>query len=321
MRANIRDWRLKIVFVAALIASSESAAQIGGTAGAFTRMGFSARGISMGNALTAMRYGDIQTYYNPALAPFAQEHTAAASFGLLSLDRHINFLSYTQGAPPTAGLSVGIINAGVRNIDGRDNDGEHTQDHSTSENQFFLSFANRFDERISLGVTIKLYYYKLFDQVSSTTVGFDAGALILLTEEVTLGFAVQDIGSKYKWDTTPIYGQSGTQTSDKFPTLYRAGVTYKLPESYGIISFDLETSSEKTAVVRIGSEIQIHEYVAVRGGIDRWNLSDNTTGTKPSLGFGLHKSFDDWTPAVDYAYVFEPFSPSGIHIITLSVRF
>lgn len=320
-KSEVGSWRLEVMLALITILVSSASAQIGGTAGTFARMGFNARGISMGNALTAMRYGDIQTYYNPALAPFAEAHTAAVSFGLLSMDRYINFLSYTQNAPPTAGLSVGIINAGVRSIDGRDNDGFHTEDYSTSKNQFYISFANRFDERVSLGVSVKIYYYSLFEDVSSTTVGFDAGIAFLATEEITLGFIVQDIGSKYRWDTSPIYGQDGTTTIDRFPTLYRAGITYKLPDSYGTVSLDYENSSEKTTVVRIGSEVFIHEYVALRGGIDRWNLKDNTTGAKPTLGFGLTKPFDDWVPKLDYAYVFEPFAPSDMHIITLSVRF
>lgn len=320
VKLRIAYYGLRIALLASMLCSA-SFAQIGGTAGAFARMGYNARGMAMGNALTAMRHGAITTYYNPALAPFAEKQTASASVGFLSLDRHINFLNYSQNAPPTAGFSIGLINAGVSRIDGRDNDGIHTEDYSTSENQFHLSFANKFDQRVSLGVTVKLYYFKLLDQVSSTTVGFDFGALISATDELSLGIAVQDIGSKYKWDTTPIYGQSGTNTSDKFPTLYRGGLSYKLPESYGVVSLDVEGSSEKTFVVRMGTEIQIHEFVAIRGGLDRWNLNDNTIGTKPSLGFGLRKPFDDWTPTLDYAFVFEPFTPEGMHIITLSVQF
>jgi hypothetical protein len=320
-KSEVRSKKLGVILALITIFTSPLLAQIGGTAGTFARMGFNARGMSMGNALTAMQYGEIQTHYNPALAPFAEAHTATVSFSLLSLDRYLNFLSYTQNAPPTAGFSVGIINAGVRHIDGRDNDGFHTEEFSTSENQFYLSFANRFDERVSLGVTVKLYYYKLFEEVSSTTVGFDAGIVVLATDDITVGFTVQDIASKYKWDTSPIYGQNGATTTEKFPTLFRGGITYKLPESYGVVSLDFENSSEKTFILRLGGEFFVHEFVSLRGGIDRWNLKDNTAGAKPSLGFGLTKPFGDWIPKLDYAYVFEPFAPSDMHIITLSVRF
>jgi len=304
-----------------MIFSCGGIAQIGGIPGAFARMGFNARGISMGNASTALRYGDIQTYYNPALASFAKDHTVAASFGVLSLDRSLNFLSYTHEAPPTAGFSLGIINAGVRRIDGRDNDGFHTESYSTSENQFYLSFANRFDERVSAGLTVKLYYYKLFEDVSSTTVGFDAGIVIMAADDISIGLAVQDIGSKYRWDTSPIYGVNGTTTTEKFPTLYRAGIAYDLPETYGVVSLDVEISSAKTTIVRLGAEMFVHEFVSLRGGIDRWNLNDNTAGLKPALGFGLTKPFDDWIPKLDYAFVFEPFAPGDMHLITFSVRF
>ena len=38
-----------------------------GLAGAPMRMGFGARGMAMGNAMTAVTSGDVQSYYNPAL--------------------------------------------------------------------------------------------------------------------------------------------------------------------------------------------------------------------------------------------------------------
>lgn len=314
-------FRIQILFAMALMVWSTGWAQIGGQAGAFARMGYHARGMAMGNAFTALNGGEIHTHYNPALASFAGARTLSASFGILSLDRRLNFLDFVLPAPPTAGLSVGLINAGVSRIDGRDSDGMRTEEYSTSENQFFLSFANRFDKRVSLGVTVKLYYHKLFDQVSSTTVGFDAGALVTITDELTLGVAVQDIGSKYKWDTAPIYGRSGTQTTDRFPTLYRIGAAYKLPESYGVVSLDIERSSVQSTFVRMGTEIRVHEHVVLRGGIDRWDLENRTAGVKPSLGFGLRWPLDGWIPIWDYAYLFEQFSPSGIHVISLTVQF
>jgi len=71
-------------------------AQIGGTAGAYSRMGFGARGMAMGNALTAVTSGDAISYYNPATIPLAEYRNASASFGILSFDRRLNFLGFTQ---------------------------------------------------------------------------------------------------------------------------------------------------------------------------------------------------------------------------------
>lgn len=296
-------------------------AQNAGSAGAFARLGYGARGMGMGNALTAVGYGDISTYYNPALSPYTQLRTASATFGILSLDRYLNFLNYTMALPPHAGFSVGIINSGVRNIDGRDNDGYHTEDYSTTENQAYLSFANSVDEHVSIGVTIKLYYSKLFDKLTSTTVGFDAGTYIQLTDELSLGAVIQDLNSKYKWDTKSLYSQNGKQTEDKFPNLRRVALAYKLPGNNGIIDAEFENSSEKTNILRIGVEYILTENFVVRGGADRFELGDNTTGVKPSFGFTAKNSFNGWTPAVTYAFVVEGYAPHGMHIITLSGTF
>ncbi len=308
---------LKQLFCIFALATS-AVAQNAGTAGVFARMGYGARGMGMGNALTAVPSGELNTYYNPALSPFSLQHNVQATFGILSFDRSLNFLSYTQPLAPSAGVSFGIINAGVHNIDGRDNDGYHTDDYSTSENQFYLSFANRVDRRVSIGVTIKLYYAKLFDKVTSTTVGFDVGGLVSLTDDLSLGIAVQDIGSKYKWDSKSLYGENGRQIEDKFPMLRRIAFSYRLPGTLGVVDAEFENSSEKTNILRIGAEYAMAENFSLRAGADRWELSDNATGVKPSFGFTVKNSFNGWTPVVSYAFVVEGFAPHGMHVITVA---
>jgi hypothetical protein len=309
----------RLIIILALltgIALSAASAQDAGRAGAFARLGFGARGIGMGNAMTAVTTGEVSTYYNPAVSAFSQERYAEATFSILSLDRSLNFLSYTQAIKPTAGISAGLINAGVKNIDGRDADGIHTDDYSTFENQFYLAFSNRLEDHLSLGVAIKLYYSKLFDQVKSTTVGFDIGACAKITPELSLGLVVQDINSKYKWDTKSVYGEQGHQTEDPFPTLRRIGLAYAIPS--GVLSLEFENSSEKTNMVRLGAEYTLMEYFTLRTGVDRWDLGDEATGSKLSFGFTVRKPLPTWTPAISYGFVVEPFAPQGMHLITLS---
>ena len=297
-------------------------AQDAWTAGAFARMGFGARGMGMGNTLSAVTTGDISTYYNPALGAFSEQRVASATFGILSLDRSLNFLSYTQSIPPTAGISIGLINAGVHNIDGRDADGVHTDDYSTFENQFFLAFSNRVDPNVSLGAAIKLYYSKLFDQVKSTTVGFDIGAAVQFTGQLSGSVALQDINSKYKWDTKQIYAASDARTTeDKFPNLRRLGLAYSLPSHTGVLTAECENSSQGTTIIRFGAEYTLVENFTVRGGLDRLDFSDDATGAKPTFGFSVKNSFNGWMPEVNYAFVIESFARHGMHIITLSALF
>ncbi len=295
-------------------------AQLAGTSGAFARLGFGARGMGMGNALTAVIDGDVTSFYNPAVTPFLTDRVAAVSYGLLSLDRSLNTLSYSQAIKPTAGFSVGIINSGVSNIDGRDADGFQTGALFTSENQFSFSFANRMSKVISLGIALKIYYYRLYENVSSTDLGIDAGGIARLSDNLTLGIAVQDIGSKYKWDTSNLYGDQGNSTIEPFPLLRKIGLSYAFDDNAGLISLDFENSNENTNIIRMGGELPLSEFFTIRAGLDHWDLQDPAQAA-PTFGFTVRTSSAKLTPVINYAYVIEPYGLFGMHILSLSTRF
>ena len=315
-----------LLLTIAVVATSSS--QIGGWTGAYSRLGFGARGMGMANAMTAVSAGDIQGYYNPAVLSYGEYRNIAASFGILSLDRRLNFLSYAQPLAPNAGLAIAIINSGVSEIDGRDSDGEPTGPLQTSENQVMLSFSNRFKAAFSAGINLKFLYHHLYTDVTSVTVGVDFGVFVPVGNNVSLGASVRDINSKYKWDTSKLYGQSGSTTDDDFPLLYALGAAYRLPDSLGTLAIDVETSNQSTLIGRAGLEVHLLPEVTLRGGVDRIDLREKGNGIRPALGFSLTPQLGDNVPLIDpdavgfhYTYIIEPFSSSGIHMISLSVVF
>lgn len=309
-----------VLLAACLLVTTNAPGQTAGRAGAFARMGFGARGIGMGNAMTAVTTGEVASYYNPAVPAFAPVRHAGASFGLLSLDRSLNTVSFTQAIPPTGGLSVGLINAGVGDIDGRDSDGEQTETYSTYENQAYLSFSNRIAEQVSVGVTMKLYHSKLFEGVTTTTVGFDAGILVRASDELSIGVLAQDIGSKYKWNTKDV-NSSGKETEDKFPLLKRLGLAYVFGGQGIVAAVDVEHAAGGPVVFRGGVEYAAVEHFTLRAGADRIEGGDDATGVKPAFGFTLARELDGWLPSLSYAYTHEGFAPRGYHMITLSAIF
>jgi hypothetical protein len=321
-----KDFRNILVFVLLVsnicvttYAQLQSSASSDNLPGAPMWMGFGARGIAMGNAMTAVINGDIQAYYNPAALPFESAPTAVAAYSVLSLDRRLNYLSYTQSLKPNAGISLSIINAGVGDIDGRDDDGVHTQTYSTSENSIMFSFGLQPVPKFSFGITLKVLYYNFVEGTKSTTAALDIGMLYLLTEEFTLGAVVQDINSKYKWDTSPLYGINGNSTVDRFPLRKRIGISWS-PSKYSLlISGEFEAIGSEE-FVRIGSEIEIYDGIHLRGGVDQIALNSDLPA-EPTLGISVQTKLSTWTPAFQYAYVFEPYSPSGIHILSFSLRF
>jgi hypothetical protein len=315
---GIRVIILTLILAQGLI-GSDGSSSLGGLAGAPFRLGFGARGIGMGNALTAVPYDNIDSYYNPAMLPYQPLPTVLLSYGSLSLDRRLNFASYTQHLNPNAGVSVGLINAGVSNIDGRDNDGQPTETYSTSENQFYFSFGLMPDKKLSFGVTAKVLYYNLYSNVKSTTVGMDFGALYSISNEFNVGIVLQDVLSKYKWDTSKLYGENGSSYVDNFPTRKRLGISYISRELGLIASGEVEWIGTG-AYCRIGTELELFSGLQIRAGIDQIAFASDISA-KPSVGFSVQTQVSSWNPRIDYAFVFEPYISAGMHYLTLSLSF
>lgn len=324
-----------LLFTSIVIVAQPKYTELSSKTGSFSRIGFGARGIGMGNTMSAVTTGNLVSYYNPAISPFQQNNYVQAGYSFLSLDRSLNFLSFTRkfdfysfkdtssNRKPsrTAGISAGIINSGVSGIDGRDNNGLKTGDLSTSENQFFLSVANRFSEKLSIGIAVKFYYYSLYEKVTSSALGLDFGVIYKINNNWNISAVVSDINSKYEWDTTPIYDQEGLTTRDEFPLLMKAGVSYFNPEIKLLTALEYERSNFGTNIIRIGAEYNLYENLFVRGGIDQFNISNIDAGLKPALGFSYSKSFGDLLVGVDYAFMIEQYSPADRHIIGLSFVF
>jgi opacity protein-like surface antigen len=311
----------RLVFFSVLLGLPFASAspQIGGTAGAFSRLGFGARGIGMGNAMTAVTEGDLVGYYNPAVLAQAEYRNVSLAFGILPFDRKLNFLNYTQPVEPSAGIFLGVINSSVSNIDGRDSEGEPTGALQTTENIVMLGFATRLRSGLSIGINLKLLYHHLYTDVNSTTVGIDFGALVPAGDHLTLGASVRDINSKYKWDTSDLYGEGGRTTENKFPQLITIGAAYRIEDSLALVSAEIEKSNQATLTARVGIEVPLIKEVTVRAGIDRIDLKDKGNGIRPSFGFTARRDFDGWTPGVNYAFVLEPFTGSPTHFISLSL--
>jgi hypothetical protein len=315
-----------LILTAAAVAQPKFS-KIAAMPGAFSRMGFGARGIGMGNALLSVTEGNLVSYYNPAVSVFQEGNSFQTSYTFLSLDRSLNFLSFTKRfdvggkKDRAAGISAGIINSGVSKIDGRDNQGLQTGELSTSENQFFVALGKRFNEKIAVGIEAKFYYYKLYESITSSGVGVDIGLLYKINEEWNAAIAVADLNSAYKWDTSTLYGTDGTNSTDKFPSLRKLGVSYYNKNLGLLASLDFENSSGETNIIRAGAEYNIIEGLFIRVGIDQFNLSNSDFLPKPSAGFSYARSFDGLRIGVDYAFMIEQYSPQDRHVVGINVVF
>ncbi len=326
-----------ILFLSGLqiIVAQPKSSEMSSKPGAFSRMGFGARGMGMGNPMSAVTEGNLVSYYNPALSAFQEGNMFQTSYSFLSLDRSLNFINFTRKfeffssrdtssdrkPKATAGVSLGIINAGVSKIDGRDNDGAKTGDLSTSENQFFIGLANRFSEKFAVGIAAKIYYYKLYEEINSSGFGFDLGLLYKFNDQWNFSLLVCDLNTQYEWNTSPIYDIEGSTSTDNFPVLTKVGVRYRNQEAGIIAAAEFENSNAETHILRAGVEYNIIEQLFLRGGVDNFNLKNNDYEMNPSLGFSYFYPLNSILVGIDYAFVLEPYSPFDRHIVGISVKF
>jgi hypothetical protein len=335
MKMKLKFIGIYLLLITLEIFAQPKTSQIASLPGAFSRMGSGARGMAMGNAMTANIDGSINVYYNPALNPFVDNNLIQLGFSFLSLDRKLNFVQLsknftqfkrdaegnkTSEVHSKAGVTFGLINSGVDNIDGRDNSGLKTKTYSTSENLFFLSVGISPSDKLSFGVTAKYYYYSLFDKISSKAVGFDFGVIYKVLDNLTIGGFVGDINSKYRWDSTPIYGEEGNNFYDYFPVIKRIGGSFRLPKNFGIVNLDYEWTGYQTKILKGGTEINLDEHLKLRAGIDRLNISNSDMVPKISFGFGLNHILMGKYFEFNYTFMTEPYAPRDIHTLSLGIK-
>lgn len=337
----------KFILILFLFASANAFSQVGSYAGSFARLGFGARGMGMGNAMVSNIFGDVSGYYNPALACFQNKGVVNLGYTFLSMDRKLNFVGFSKKFKlPNqdkggAGISFSLINSGVNNIDGRDNDGTQIGTYNTYENQFYLGTSFLLSEQFAAGVGFKMYLSKLFDKVTTTSVAFDIGAVYKYSDNLSFGAAVKDISAKYKWDTSDLYGSNGNTTEDKFPLLVNVGSSYLLPKNFGSVSLEFESyfnpkikdkntgetlTRKNISYLKFGGEINLNENIRVRAGIDRIDFTNATEdiggNLKPSFGVGFVKPLGKSTMlGLDYSFQIEPYSKDPIQNIGINFKF
>jgi len=310
-------------------------------------MGFSPRGMAMGNALTAVESEGIYGYYNPALAAKPTESIQIdLSTAALRFDRQLHMIASHFRLPPSAGFSVSLINASVGNIDGRSQSGYHTEYLSTTELQLIGNFAIRFTEKFWGGIGLKYNFSNLhIDIPNSSTIGLDAGIRLQISNDLALAFTIKDLLSEQKFNTSDLYGAESADLTDRYPIRFHSGLSYNLAENwlfgldyevrfqseYVLLNVRDDNSTTKTSgftrekqysqsrFLRVGSRFNIHERITIRGGVQYFNY-DDTYIFQPSAGFSLHLPYDRFSPSIDYAILREPSLLSTMHVFAIRLN-
>jgi len=273
-------------------------------------MGIGARALGMGGAYVSLAQGAPAIYWNPAAISHNREREVAFSYSALSLDRRHAYAGLVVPVEPAAGLGLAWVHAGVDDIQGRDYNGQPTGELTSSENAFCLAFSVKMHPLLNVGLTMKYLYYKL-TEISATGFGFDMGLLSSPIPNLTLGLLVQDLNSKYTWDTEKVWEQ-GSTTYDEFPSNFRLGASYRLFQQKVTLAADVEKNQEQSARAHLGAEASIDPSLMVRVGLDHGTLV---------VGGSLIKPISARTFHLDYALLTDSVTEETSHIFTWHFQF
>lgn len=304
--------------------SAVSHAQNGGAAGSFSRIGFGPRGMAMGNALTSVTTEGIYSYYNPALAAHCPDgNQIDLATAAMSFDRSFNSASGSFHLPPTAGITLSVINANVTDIDGRSTDGYYTGTLETHEYQIAAAIGLQLSPRLSVGLGLKYFIADYHTDLSSAkTLGLDIGLLYELSDRLRIGGAVQDLLAAYNWDSGSLYGDDSSGRTDSFPKRIRLGISYLITPDL-ILSLEggrLMAKGTSSDNLHIGTAYHLHERITVRAGWQVDELTSFKQSSHGSTGFSIHLPFDLLSPSVDYAFKQESNRISYMHTFGLRLN-
>lgn len=322
-------------------------AQNGGFAGASTRIGYSARGMAMSNAMSAVTSEGAFAYYNPAQAALILgTKPTDLTVGALKYDRVFQSTGIQLQLPPTAGLAINILRTGVNDIDGRTQSGYPTGTFNIAEYQLASNFGIRLSENFNAGIGVKFGLAHYHDDLdNAVSFGLDFGMLYHAGEHLNIAFSVKDLFASYSWNAQDLYNlDQSKNVVNNFPTRLIFGTAYQTDKftisgDFEIQSYTSEVSKREVFLsngypttitntelvntsstqLRLGGSWKAHERFTLRAG---WQLPDLTQSESWGLssGFSIHLPFDVFSPSVDYAFVMEPNRVSNMHVFSLRLN-
>lgn len=301
----------------------------------FLAGGVGARALGMGGAFVGHANDVTSGYWNVAGLQ-ALDYPQAA---YMHAERFGGIVSFDYGAaafPLTARSTVGIsfFRSGVDDIANtlaafnpdtglpRPNPENYITYFSAADYAFFLSYARRLRENLSVGVTGKVIRRSIGDFASAWGYSFDVAAQYKIGR-VQLGLNIQDATSMIQsWSVNQgqfaefeeTFGETAPQGgSEMVLPVARLGAATNLPLTDDIgftvgADLDLAFDGQKTYAFntgdisfhpRLGTEVTYKGIVALRGGISNVTSSDRYgTQITPTIGAGLNIS----QVSVDYGF-------------------
>jgi hypothetical protein len=283
----------------------------GRTSMQFLKIGVGARQAALGEAGIALVRDVNSVFWNPANITAIGRTQVSFSY-----TRWIADMNYVGGAfgfrlgnigsfaLSAASLDYGAIPEAT--VGGGSNDARTGSTFDGADLLFGLSYARSFNDRLSIGLTVKYMRETLWNYAAGTW-AFDVGTNYDIgAKGLRLAMSAQNFGGSVSWleDSSQIEGFD-------IPFVFRVGLSslilgpagdsfVAIPESHQVrLSVEAINSNDYSERLHFGLEYLFNDLLALRSGY-RFNHAEGNL----SLGFGLQSGFGrSAAVAIDYAYV------------------
>ena len=321
---------------------SQNVSKVGTTAASFLEIGVGAPANAMGGAFVGRANDASALYWNVG--------------GIATLDQYEAILVHTTWIADTkfdyAGLVIPLGTFGnfglsftslsmedmkVRTVEQPDGTGENF---SASDISVGLSFARKFTDRFSIGITAK-YIKQSIWHMSSSAFAIDAGTVFRtdLLGGMTIGAVMSNFGTPMRLDGRDTryfirVDETKQGSNERIPTNieldswdlplhFQIGVSvpaYQMDNYKLIVSADAEVPNNNYQSLNVGAEFSFMDFLSLRGGYNSLFLKDAEGGL--SFGAGVNSNMLLSTAVVNFDYAYRDFGKlKNVHSFSVGIRF
>lgn len=283
--------------------SAAMASGAGTTAAPFLKAAMSPRAMAMGGAFGALAEDSGAVFVNPAGLSGVEGREVALDFSSWLQDARMGNFAYA-GAASGGSFGLGLTFMTVDGIERRGDDAAGVVpalgNFGASDMAVTLGYARREVgggelKGLDGGVAVKFIRSEIDDK-SAFAAAVDAGLIYRATGKLNLSLAVQNLGTKMKFESE----------SDPLPLDLRAGALYRVSPVFNAVAEVNEYLQDEKFYPSLGCEYWVRGALALRGGY-KFGYDTGTLGSQAGLSLGLGVKVKGM--GLDYAYL--PFGDLG----------
>ena len=301
LKIYLKIFLFLVFFASYLLSQNDGAANTGLS---FLKLGVTSRAISLGDAVVSYNEDASATHYNPAAMFMGSKVNVLFMHNEQVLGIRTEYIAAKVKYEKFA-FGLSLNNTSVDDIEIREIPGEPLGTFTAQNFAFGLSAGYKVNNNLSVGLTGKFLYEKIYVD-NASGFAFDLGGIYSL-DKLSFGLSVTNLGSMNEL----------LNESTKLPSAIRGGGSYliDIPKISSAVRIGLDgykVLDGGSVHANTGAEFLYKDFLALRVGYQSGYENKNLT-----TGIGIkYKAF-----TLDYAFVPYRYSIGSSHTITLGTNF